>query len=100
MASTNKEMQLHKNCQLYMYLLLSQGKKVPGKIMDCAHSYDYDYLVDCVADLSKEIEGLDSETFEKIVNDTQSKEARELAHWWEMYQEADRLRKAIRQTCL
>ena len=97
---SNKELRLRKNCQLYVYLLVSQSKEVPEEIQECADSYDYDFLVDCVTLLSDEIEGLDSETFEKIVNNTESKEARELAYWWEMHQEANRLREEIVQTCL
>lgn len=84
MNPTNKEMQLRKTCQLYAYVLLSQGKEVPEEIQECTVSYDYP--VECVAELSQALEGLDSDTFEKIVNNTQSKEARDLAQWWEMYQ--------------
>lgn len=98
MNPTNKEMQLRKTCQLYMYVLVSQGKEIPYEIMECAHSYDY--LVDCVTELSEALKSLDSDTFDKIVNNTESREARELAHWWEMYQDADRLRKEIKQTYL
>ena len=66
MNPSNKELRLRRNCQLYVYLLVSQGKEVPEEIQECADSYDYDFLVDCVAQLSGEIEGLDSDTFEKI----------------------------------
>ena len=100
MNPTNKEMQLRKTCELYVYVLVSQGKEVPDEIQECADSYDYDYLVDCVAELSETLEVLDSDTFDRIVNNTQSKEARDLAYWWEMQQEADRLSKALIQTCL
>ena len=100
MNPTNKEMQLRKTCELYVYVLVSQGKEVPEEIQECADSYDYDYLVDCVAELSEALEVLDSDTFDRIVNNTQSKEARDLAYWWEMQQEADRLSKALIQTCL
>lgn len=100
MNPTNKEMQLRKTCQLYMYVLVSQGKEVPEEIEECAHSYNYDYLVNCVTELSEALKGLDNETFERIVNNTQSKEARDLAYWWEMQQEADRLSKSLIKTCL
>lgn len=100
MAPSNKEMQRQKNCQLYAYLLLSQNKEVPDHILECAHAYDCDYPVECAAELAEEIKGLDSDTFEKIVNDPHFKEAKELAHWWEMHQEADRVRHQIRKTCL
>jgi len=88
MSHVNKEMQLRKTCKLYAYLLTSQGKDVPDAIQecrDCDGSEEYDYLVDCVKDLSQELQGLDSEVYEKIVNNTDVLEARELAHWWEMY---------------
>jgi hypothetical protein len=100
MNPTNKELRLRKNCQLYVYLLVSQGKEVPEEIQECADSYDYDFLVDCVAKLSNELEGLDSDTFEKIVNNTESNEARELAYWWKMHQEANKIGEEIVQTCL
>lgn len=86
MSLSNKEMQLHKTCQLYSYVLTSQGKDVPEAIQECASSYDQEYLVDCVEELARSLRGLDSETFEKIVNDTHSLQARHLAQWWEMYQ--------------
>jgi hypothetical protein len=100
MNPTNKELQLRKNCQLYSYLLISQGKEVPEEIQECADSYDYNFLVDCVSQLSAEIEGLDSDTFDKIVNNKDSNKARELAYWWEMHQMANRLGDEIAKTCL
>ena len=100
MSPSNKQMQRQKNCQLYTYLLHSQNKKVPDEILECAHTYACEYPVDCVTELAEEIRGLDSDTFEKIVNNKQSQEARDLAQWWEAYQEADALRKAIKQTYL
>ena len=100
MAPSNKEMQRRKNCQLYSYLLISLGKEVPDLILECALSYDCDYPVDCVRELAEELKGLDSESFERIVNDPKSPEAQELAHWWEMHQEADRLHNTIAKTCL
>ena len=98
MNPSNKEMQLQRNSQLYAYLLVSQEKEVPEYIQESIESYDY--LVDCVAELSQELESLDSETFERVVNNTHSKEARELAYWWKMYQEANQLGSSLTQTCL
>ncbi|MDF1880434.1 hypothetical protein JHD50_03795 [Sulfurimonas sp. MAG313] len=97
MNPSNKEMQLRRNCQLYAYLLDSQGKDVPEEILEAID--DYDYLIDCVVQLSEELESLDSETFGRIVNNPDSQDARELAYWWEMCQEADRLRKVLVSTC-
>jgi len=93
MNPSNKEMRLRKNCELYAYLLTSQCKDVPEEIQECADSYDY--LLNCVAEISQELEGLDSDTFDRIVNNTESLESRELAYWWEMQQEADRLHKVL-----
>jgi len=84
MSLTNREVQLRKTCELYAYVLASQGKEVPEMIQECADSYDYP--VDCVKELSQALQDLDGETYEKIVNNTQSQEARDLAQWWEMYQ--------------
>ena len=100
MNPSNKELRLRKNCQLYTYLLVLQAKEVPEEIQECADSYNYDFLVDCVTQLSDELEGLDSDTFEKIVNNKESNEARELAYWWEMHQTANRLGDEIVKTCL
>jgi len=95
---SNKEMRERKNCELYAYLLTSLDKEVPDEILECIISYDYP--LDCVADLFNELKGLDPETFEKVVNNTDSKESRELASWWEIHQEATRLGDEIAQTCL
>jgi len=100
MSPTNKELQLRKNCQLFVYLLVSQGKEVPEEVQECADSYDFDFLVDCVAQLSDEIKSLDSDTFERIVNNKESTKARELAYWWEMHQMANSLGEKIVNTCL
>lgn len=89
MANANKEMQLRKTCKLYAYVLTAQGKEVPERIIECRDSdgsEEYDCIVDCVSDLSRALKELDSDAFAKIVNNTDSQEARELAHWWEMYQ--------------
>lgn len=98
MGPTNKEMQLCKNCQLYAYVLSSQGKEVPEIIEDCIESFDY--VVNCVAELSAELESLDSETFERVVNNKELLESRELAYWWEMQQEANRLHDSLGSTCI
>lgn len=84
MNPSNKEIQLRKNCQLYTYVLVSQGKEVPEYIQECSDSYDYP--VNCVAELFQELKNLDSDTFNTIVNNTQSAEARDLLNWWNMYQ--------------
>ena len=100
MITTNKELQLRKNCQLYKYLLVSLGKEVPGHIEECANAFDADYLVNCASELSEALKELDRETLDKIINDPHSKVAHELAFWWEMQQEADRLGKTLTKTCL
>lgn len=93
MGPSNKEMQLCKNCQLYAYVLSTQGKEVPEEIQDCIDSYDY--VVNCVSELLAELKGLDSDTFDKIVNNKEVLESRELSYWWEMQQEADRLHRLL-----
>ena len=98
MNPTNKEMQLRKTCELYVYVLVSQDKEVPYHVLECACSYEYP--VDCVKELSDELKSMDSDTFDRLVKNTQSKEARDLANWWDMHQEAERLSKALYKTCL
>ena len=84
MSPTNREVQQRKTCQLYAYVLVSQGKEVPEEIEECVD--DYGDPIDCVPKLYQALKDLDSEAFEKIVNNTQLQEARDLAQWWEMYQ--------------
>jgi len=86
MGLSNREIQLRRNCQLYLYALTAQNKEVPYHIEECAISDEYDALVDCVKELYQELKALDSETFERIVNNKESIEAQRLAQWWEMYQ--------------
>ena len=100
MGPSNKELRLRKNCQLYLYLLTALGKEIPEVLQECADSEDYDFLVESSSDLSREIENLDSENFEKIVNNQESQEARELSYWWKMHQEANQLGQKITKTCL
>jgi len=84
MAPTNREIQFQKTCELYAYLLTAQGKEVDYAIDECANSYDYP--VDCMKELAQALKDLDSVSFEKIVNNTELQEARDLANWWKMYQ--------------
>ena len=91
MAPTNKEIQQRKTCQLYVYVLIALGKEVPYDIHECAD--DYDYIVECSGRLAQTLKELESETFDTLVNDSGSPQARELANWWEMYKEADKLRQ-------
>lgn len=84
MSATNREVQLRKTCQLYAYVLSAQGLEVPEAIQECADTYDYP--VDCVKELYQSLKSLDPKTFDKIVSDPQSAQARDLANWWEMYQ--------------
>ena len=84
MSPNNREIQLRKTCQLYAYVLKSQGKEVPETIQECAASFDYS--VDCVEKLSQALVNLDSDSYKKIVNNPDSKQAQDLSNWWEMYQ--------------
>lgn len=93
MSQSNKEMQLRKTCQLYAYVLISQDKDVPDDILESTYSEDY-YPVNCVGELSKAIEDLDNDSFEKIVNNKDSQEACDLSSWWTMYKEVERLHNA------
>ena len=86
MNPTNREIQLRKTCQLYAYVLVSLGKVVPQEIQECADSHEYDCLIDCVAQLSQLLASMESETLEKMLNNSQAPLARDLAQWWEMYQ--------------
>ena len=91
MSATNKEIQQRKTCQLYVYVLTSLGREIPYEIHECAD--DYDYIIDCSAQLAQTLKELDSETFYNLLNDRESQMSLDLAGWWEMYKEADRLRQ-------
>ena len=62
-----------------------QGKEVPEHIQDCLDSYEY--VTNCVEELLEELKSLDEGTFNKIVNNTDTIESREVAYWWEMQQD-------------
>jgi len=93
MSPSNKEIQLSKNCQLYAYALRAQGKEVPEEIQDCVDSYEY--VLNCVKELYKEIQEMDSQTFQRVVKNSELLESRELSYWWDMQQEADRLHRLL-----
>ncbi len=84
MSPSNREIQLRKNCEIYAYVLTALGKEVSEEIQDCVD--DYEYSVDCVKELAQTLQDLDSDTFNKLVNNTELQVARELANWWDMYQ--------------
>ena len=84
MSVSNREIQLQKTCELYAYVLKCQGKDVTEDVQECADSYDY--LIDCTKELAKEIENLDSQSFDAMINNSEAPEARNLANWWAMYQ--------------
>lgn len=84
MGPSNQEIQLQKNCEIYAYVLRSLGREVSEEVQDCVD--DYEYSIDCVNELIKTLQSLESERFKKIVYDSELPVARELANWWEMYQ--------------
>ena len=74
-------------------MLKSLGKEIPEEIEECLESYDY--VINCVAELKRELQGVDSQTFDKILNNKEKLESRELSYWWQMQQEADRLHRLL-----
>ncbi|MDQ7044701.1 MAG: hypothetical protein Q9M32_02120 [Sulfurimonas sp.] len=89
MGLSNREIQQRQTCKLYAYVLASQNKEVPYHLEECAayHPTDeYDSLFDCTKELSDEIKAFDDATFDKIVNNKDSEDAKELTKWWKMYQ--------------
>lgn len=89
MNPSNKEMQLRKNCELYAYVLTAQGKEIPEVIQDGLD--DYEYIINCSEDLYKEVENLDTDTFQTIVNNKEVQGSRELSYWWKMYKEYNQI---------
>ena len=93
MSSYNQELQLKKNCELYVYLLVELKAEIPEDVLECALSLDYP--VNCAKELAETIGQLDSETFKRVMHKENSQEAQDLRNWWEMSQEADRLHKFL-----
>lgn len=91
MNPSNREIQQRKTCQIFAYVLHSLGKEVPYHIDECADSYEYP--VNCVEELSQELQGLDTQTLNKIMNNPHIQESSDLKHWWEMFQEVEKLHK-------
>jgi hypothetical protein len=98
MPEYNKDMQQRKNCELYAYVLAELDKEIPDDILECV--MDGDYLVDCVLQLANELKALDTEKFNQLVYNSEASLSRDLANWWTMYQESERLQEELRQTCL
>ncbi|MBN2816927.1 MAG: hypothetical protein JXQ67_09600 [Campylobacterales bacterium] len=93
MASLNQSMQLKKNCELFVYVLVSLEKDIPEDVLECAMCDDYP--INCAKELADTLSSLDKESFDKIMNKENSAEAQDLRNWWEMSQEADRLHKFL-----
>ena len=85
MSLSNREIQQRKNCQLYRYVLQIQNKEIPFHIEECADYNEYNCLLDCSKELIQEIKNFDDATHERIINNQESEDAKDLSQWWEMY---------------
>lgn len=93
-----REVELHRAARLYQYVLLSTHKPVPQRVQQAAESiYGQDRNgdpVDCVSALCAAIKRMDNAMQKRVVYTAESRDARDLANWWEDHQQADSQREA------
>lgn len=94
---SNKELQLRKNCQLYAYILQYIEAEIPDHILECLMDEEYEYLVECSQDLAKLIESLNEDQFNELMHG-ECESSRELKHWWDMNQQANKMIQEIEKT--
>jgi len=92
MEPTGKERKLQQTAQLLEYALFELNLPIPSKVKT-ASSNIYCHL-DLVPDLCELITNMNDLQRDRVVYNAYNKQSRELAHWWENHQEADRKRIA------
>lgn len=88
MEPTTKERKLKETTALLVYTLEALGHKLPQDIIDQNNDY-YGHGVDRVPELCALLKNMSEMELERIVYDGRSKNARDLANWWEEHQAAD-----------
>jgi hypothetical protein len=93
LTPTRLEVESRKTAENIKYLLTELKLEVPSLIENATGCYGDRHIADTmVSTLCKLCKGLTKDEMDKIVYG-RTKEARQLADWWEEHQEADRLRE-------
>lgn len=96
MEPTQRERLLRETAQLYAYVLVETGERVPERVTQAAN--DAYCRTDYVSHLCEQLTQMDVDTRHRVVYNAHDKTARRLADWWEEHQAADRQRLAREQT--
>ena len=95
MEPTQRERLLQETAQLYGYVLVETGERVPERVANAAN--DTYCRQDFVSHLCAAITAMDVDTRHRVVYNAHDRTARRLADWWEEHQAADRMRIAREQ---
>lgn len=91
LAPTGLETESQRAAQLLLYTLASLNVEVPGWVAKAAsHIYgDTERADEIVSALCEFCQTMNAENKQRIIYDAHSRQARDLANWWEEHQEAD-----------
>ena len=89
MNPTGKEKELQKTAKLLIFVYQKLGIQIPDWLQKDADDI-YCKNDQAVIDLCAALRGLSADQIERIVYDPHSKQARQLADWWDEHQEADK----------
>lgn len=90
LRQTNKEIELQKAAQLYLFVRDCLGIPVPPELEQAANTL---YCTDDYTEsLCSTLQGFNEEQMQRIVYDGRNKQSRELADWWEAHLQADQKR--------
>ena len=90
MEPNHRERLLQETAQLYGYVLVETGQRVPGAVADATNNI---YCrTDFVSHLCEQLTNMDVDTRHRIVYNAYDKRSRQLADWWERHQAADKAR--------
>lgn len=91
MEPNARERNWQQAAQFLVYALVKLGKEPPENLKKTAN--DIYAREDFTADLCHLLNNISDEAREKIIYDAHSRQARELANWWDDHKEADKRRK-------
>lgn len=92
MEPTTKERQLQKTNQLLVFALTAMDRPVTDDIKRAADNM-YGGREESVVELCALIRSMSEDDLNRVVYDGRNPASRELANWWDLHQEADRLRE-------
>ena len=92
LAQNAREAELQRAAKLLVYVKTQLGEVVSDLLKQTAN--DYYAKEDFIPELCEAIDIMSAQQFDRIVYNARSKQARDLADWWEEHVEADRKRVA------